>query len=95
MDKVIPTIRNFYMNTIFLCKEKGILIGELEKKVGISPGYLSRLCSESKQLSVFKAYRIAQILEYNLVDMLEKEIWKPIRIKELEAELEALKGGER
>lgn len=87
------TILNFYNNVKFISKDKGIPIGELEKKVNVSPGYLSRMCSESKELSVFKAYRIAQILEWNLMDLLETEVWKEFRIKELKKELAELEGG--
>ena len=95
MDKSPMTITNFYNNVKYICKSKGMQIGDLEKKVGISPGYLSRLCSESKELSVFKAYKIATILEWDLMDLLETEVWKEYRTNELKEELAKLEGSKK
>ena len=83
---------NFYTNVKFLCKEKGLQLNEIETKIGVSAGYLSRVVGGRKDLGIIKAYHIAELLETPLTDLLEKALWKKYRIKELKAELEALEG---
>jgi len=74
----------------FICKDKGIKISDLEKKIGVSKGYISRLKQGTKEIGLFKAYKIANILGCNLNDLIESETWKDARIKELQKELDEL-----
>ena len=67
---------------------------ELEKMVHVSTGYLSKFVSHHREIGVYKAYEISKILGCTIEDLFEKDMWKEIKIKELEAELKALKGGD-
>lgn len=85
-------VTNFYNNVKFLCKEKALSLADIEREIRVSPGYLSRVVGGRKDLGVVKAYHIAEVLDTPLTDLLETELWKKYRIRELKAELEALEG---
>lgn len=57
--------RNCVQNIMQIAKEKHALIGKLEKSVGVSKGYLSRLCQEdnTSKISVDLIFKIAQFLD--------------------------------
>lgn len=79
-------LERFYNNICFICRSKGIKIGALEKEVGVSPGYFSRM-RNGKGLSVVNAFYVAKALDSDLMEMLECDIGKQARIRELEKEL--------
>ena len=81
----------FFSNIKCVCKEKGIKIGELERSVNISKGYLSRMRKEGKGITLANAYFLAKQIDIPLDDLLNKDISKERRIKELEEELAMLK----
>lgn len=84
-------LRIFSRNARYICKNKGISIGELEEKVGVSKGYLSRLESSKKAMSLANLWKIAQILETSIDNLLNENMMIKYRIQELEEELKSLK----
>ena len=87
-------MRKFYQNVKSVCKAKGIPIGEVEAKAGCSRGYLSHAKSKGSEIGLWLAWRIASVLECDLSELLEEDMWRIYRIKELEAELKFLKEGD-
>ncbi len=63
-------------NAFILCKIKGIKIGEMEKSVGISQGYLSRLKNRTKAISFDTMVKISKHLDVSLDSLLEDEFTK-------------------
>lgn len=87
----MDNLENFYKNVKYLCKAKGIKIGELEAGVGVSKGYFSRVSkSGQKEIGVIKAFKIAEILGQDLESLINDDAWVDFRIKELQAEIEKL-----
>ncbi len=84
-------LKRFSVNARYLCKQKGMNIGELEKQVGVSKGYLSRLSSSEKAISLVNLYKTAQILGTPIDDLLSEDMMIKHRIQELEEELNLLK----
>lgn len=74
----------FYENVKWLCKMNGIQVGQLEKEIGVSAGYISRTAGKNKDIGLFKAYKIASIFGVTLDDLSKKNLFKQQRIKELE-----------
>ena len=85
-------IERFHRNVKSLCLLKNIQIGELEKQVGCSVGYLSK---KKAGIGLYLAFKIATVLESDLKELLEEDVWTSARIKELEAELKRLKEGDQ
>ena len=88
----------FYKNIKTICKNKNIMLGELERGCGYSTGYVSRAYTHTKRISLEGALRISEALGENLLDMCSKdyetEYEKEItqwQINELERELNELK----
>lgn len=87
MDKV--NMNRFVKNVKFLCKEKNIKIGVLEKNVGICVGRIARL-KQNGSISLNAAYGISKILETSLDDLLETDIELKYLVKKKREELEEL-----
>ena len=77
-------------NIKYLCKVKGISLGELEKTVGISVGYFSRLYGRADCMSVKTLNAVSTIFDISMDDLVKRPIYKEQRIKELKEELERL-----
>lgn len=86
---------NFRHNVKFLCKQKGILLTELEQKVGCSLGYFSR---PNSNVTISIAYAVSKEIGVSLDKMCgedlslrsrEKEIIE--KIKRLEIELAGIR----
>lgn len=88
-------MKKFYQNVKAVCKAKGIPTGELEAKAGCSRGYLSHANCKGSEIGLWLAWRIASVLECDLSELLEEDMWRICRIKELEAELKFLKEGDQ
>lgn len=58
-----------YQNVKRLAKEKDIRIGELENKIQVSLGYLSRVQKNNYEISVEKVFQIAEIFEISLDEL--------------------------
>lgn len=81
-------------NIKWLAKSKGILIGNLEKEVGVSKGYFSRLEKSIREMSLGTAAKVADVLGCTLDELVLTDIGRQIEIAELEKKLQALKVGE-
>ena len=84
-------MERFSTNTRYLCKQKGKSIGELEKEIGVSTGYISRLAKTKQAIKLSSAYVTAKILEVSMDDLLSEDLMIVNRIHELEEELNKLK----
>ena len=83
----------FFANIKYICDEKGLNLGDVERKAGVSQGYLSRIRNTAgKGISLMKAYFLAKQVGETLDDLLSRDIDKEQRIKKLEEELRMLKG---
>lgn len=83
-------IQNIYQNTKYLCKKNGIPLAEIEREIGVSAGYLSRVANSIGDIGILKVCRIAEELETSVGDLIDSEMWKTDRIKELREEIERL-----
>ena len=91
MKTLDDLLKRFSANARYLCKQKGMNIGELEEQVGVSKGYLSRLSSSEKAISLVNLYKTAQILGTTIDELLSEDMMIKHRIQELEEELNLLK----
>ncbi len=80
----------FSWNARLCCKQKGMRIGDLERQVGVSPGYLSRI-EYSRRVSLANICRTAEILGVTIDDLLSENMMIDMRIEELKKELKMLK----
>lgn len=80
----------FVINACYLLKQKGIKIGQFEKEIGISSGYISRCKSDNKKISLDLAIKISNTLGITIDEIIAID-YKKLRIAELEAELRELK----
>ncbi len=66
-------------NITFLMRKEGIRISELEKKLGISAGYLARTLGHDskKKISIDVVWNIAQLFGIDIKDLLEFKLWLP------------------
>ena len=76
----------FYKNIKYLAKRYGVKMGDIEDRIGVSRGYISR----TKDISVFKANKIARELDIELTDLLEKDLCNEIEAQEIKEEIERL-----
>ena len=86
----MTTTERIVSNVKYLCKKNNISIGWVEKEVGVSAGYLSRMKGR-KMLPIDSAYKIAEVLGIEMQDLISPSLAKQARIAELEAELAELK----
>ena len=84
-------LRIFSLNVRYLCKQKGIHIGDLESKIGVSKGYISRLVSSEKAMNLANLWNISKILETSMGDLMNEDMAIEHRIQELEEEIKTLK----
>ena len=85
---------NIIVNNIRqLAKVKGMPIGNLEEKVGVSKGYFSRLEGSNKDMLLGIVVATANILNCTLDELVLTDIGRNLEIMELEARLQALKVG--
>lgn len=66
-------------NIAYLTKKHGIRMGDLEKILGISPGYISRTSknNSAKKMSIDNVWRIAKIFGVELSALLETDLQVP------------------
>lgn len=72
-------------NIVYLTKKHGIRIGDLEKILGISTGYISRTAkgSSGKRMSIDNIWRIARLFGIELRALLETDLQIPNQNTEL------------
>lgn len=76
-------------NARFLCRSQGRNIGDMEKAVGISTGYLSRIKGK-EMLRIDVGYALADYLGVNMDDLIKPNLAREARIAKLKAELDDL-----
>ena len=66
-------------NINYLAKKNNLRIGDVEKMLGISTGYISRTAKEnsSKKLSIDVVWKIAKLFEVNIKNLLEQNLSMP------------------
>ena len=62
-EKLIENIRE-------LLKQRGIKIGDLEQKIGVSPGYFSRILKEGRDIPIEHIIAVAAILQVSIDNLL-------------------------
>ena len=74
LGKYDPTI--LQKNLIYLAKEYGIALGELEMFLGVSPGYVSRTAKENsgKRLGLEIAWRAALLFDIDLTELVNQDL---------------------
>lgn len=77
-------------NVRFICKQRGLNIGDLEKQIGVSTGYFSRLEKNGLKISLLNVYNASEILGVTIDDLINKDLSIEQRIAELKEELETL-----
>ena len=81
----------FYTNVKELCRRKHIKMSEIEKKLDVSAGYLSRLYkANNESLTLANAYKIAEILDVDLMSLMRGYVSTPKRIEKVNEEIESL-----
>ena len=83
----------FSRNVRFICKQRGLNIGNFEKQIGVSAGYLSRLEKNASKIALLNIYNASKILAVTIDDLLNKDMAIEQRIAELKEELEMLEKG--
>ena len=73
--------RNLINNIAYLSKKNGLRIGELEKLLGLSAGYISRTAKESssKKLSIDAVWKISKLFEVDMHSLLDLDLRIPNR----------------
>ena len=79
-NRIIDNIRIF-------TKMRGISIGDLEKAIGRSQGYISRIRSGKKCMNAYLIYEIINILGIDVKELLEERDFELIELKEKADEL--------
>ena len=86
--------RQVINNIRFLAHESGS-IGDVEKRAGVSPGYLSRVSSWKKGVSFRTVLNLADAVGVDLADIMSSDIMKQKRIAALKRELAELEGSDK
>lgn len=76
-------------NARFLCRTQGRRINDMEKAVGVSTGYLSRIKGK-ETLRIDTGYALADYLGVNMDDLIKTNLAREARIAKLKAELDDL-----
>lgn len=83
----IPDFDNALLikNINYLAKKYSIRVGELEKMLGISAGYISRTAKEgsAKKMSVDVVWKIARFFRIDLRDLVDRDLEMPSNENEL------------
>ena len=89
--------KNIYFNVKQFAKRKGMNMGFIENKIGVSAGYFSRTLKYNSEISFSKVYKIAKVLDIPIDELTEDNRIKFIdeEIKRLtEEKAKIIKGGE-
>lgn len=76
-------------NILFLTRKNGIKIGELEKSIGVSTGYLSR-CKHFKDITVGHVIKAAEVLGCPITTLFDETIAVRAELKALDEQIENL-----
>ena len=67
------------INVYYLAKKKDMKIGDIENKLGVSTGYISRMKNSGNNIPLKTAYELARILGITMNDLCSN-----LRLKEME-----------
>ena len=70
MKEKLEVSKNAYLMIKHLCKIEELKIGDLEKTIGLTPGYLSRIGSGKRALTLEKAMDIANYFDITINDLI-------------------------
>ena len=73
-----------YENAKALAKIRGLKLSDVEEKLGLSQGYLSRTAHGIK---IEKVYELSKIFGVTIADLIEKDFWEEYKEKIAEYEL--------
>lgn len=82
-------------NVKYLVKKQGIKLGELQKAVGVSVGYFSRLEKSNSMPNLEVVMRTADILGVSMDELLYSDVRPPTALLELEILVEDVDACER
>ena len=68
-------------NIRYLCKVNSIQISCVEKQIGVSAGYFSRLSKSIANMSVEKLYKVSKIFNISMNDIIEKSLYKEDKLE--------------
>lgn len=80
----------FVRNIIQIAKHNNISIGKLEKKIGVSTGYLSRVCGGIKSIGLDKTLAICKCLNMSIYDILNYDCTHA-EIEDIDKQIDELK----
>lgn len=80
----------FVRNIIQIAKHNNIPIGKLEKKIGVSTGYLSRVCGGVKSIGLDKTLAICKCLNMSIYDILNYDCTHA-EIEDIDKQIDELK----
>lgn len=81
-----------YENIRYLAKENGIRMSDVERAVGVSTGYFSRLKAREKSIPIGYLLTVCFLFNVPLEYLCTVNIVKQAKITKLTAELERLRG---
>lgn len=77
-------------NAKFLCHKQGKLVADMEKAIGVSTGYFSRVKGK-KSIPIETGYKVADFLGIDIGTLAFAQLAKQEKVDRLEAELIRLK----
>ncbi len=80
--------KTLFDNIQLIVRFEGLAVGELEKKIGVSAGYISRMRRTGSTLGLEKLYRLSKITGYSMDDLCSKEF----KMRLMQAEINKLQG---
>ena len=83
-------MRHIAENIAFIAKMKGIRMNALERDVGVSQGYFSRVRRSGMGMSVETVYRAAKRLGCSMDDVCDPDLVKRVRKKGIEEAIAGL-----
>lgn len=90
MKNDITAMNHIVENIKTIARVNGIKLGELERGIGLSIGYFSRV-KHGKGISLYTAYRASQILECSLDIICDPNTANRLRKQAIMKEIDALK----
>ena len=70
-------------NVKYLCLIENVKIGDVEKAIGVSPGYISRTHKGASDFSICKAYKIAQFFVIPIDNLINFDFCREYHEQEL------------
>ena len=85
-----PDQQRIDRNLRFLLNRRGLLLKDFEAMIGASHGYFSRLLLHEHDMPISKLYAVAQVLDVNMQDLVEKEYALEQRREEIKSKIARL-----